>query len=352
MRRLFVILFTLSAVAANGSRTVTDMSGRRVELPDTVRRVFTDRFISLMAFALDEAMLCNATFTVAEASRPYISETYYKDKTLTEDNEEELLRLRPDVLLMAAVDEDTGGEAARRQAKLHIPVLVVKFGIDDYREAFLFLGEALNRREAAARIVQFLDTYIVPLNAKTATLPEEQRPTLYYAEGNRGLNTEPTGSFHAQVFDYLHARNVADVKTGSVHGMAAVTVEQILLWQPEVVVVWSGFPSGMGLPTTVKKEQTTAEFILSDPVWAKVKAVKDGRVYQTPALPFGWLDRPPSTNCLAGALWLAKKLYPNVFTFDLDEALQEYFSLFYHISNLTGLQDLLGLNATERIKFS
>jgi iron complex transport system substrate-binding protein len=327
---LVIFLFALCSASANASRTVTDMLGRRVELPDSVKRVFTDRFVSLMAFALDETMLCNATFSVAEASRPYISETYYKDRTLTEDNEEELLNLHPDVLLMAAVDENSGEEAARRQAKLHIPVLVVKFGIADYREAYLFLGEALNRQAEAARIVQFLDRYIVPLNAKTATLPEAQRPTLYYAEGNRGLNTEPTGSFHAQVFDWLHARNVADVKTGSVHGMAAVTIEQILVWQPEVVVVWSGFPSGMGLPTTVKKEQTTAEYILSDPVWAKVRAVKDGRVYQTPTLPFGWLDRPPSTNCLAGALWLAKKLYPDVFTFDLDEALREYFLLFYH----------------------
>jgi iron complex transport system substrate-binding protein len=308
-----------------------DMSGRRVELPDTIKRVFTDRFVSLMAFALDETMLCNVTFTVTEASRPYISETYYKGKPLTEDNEEEILHLHPDVILMAAVDKDTGEEAARRQAKLHIPVLVVRFGIEDYRDAYLFLGEALNRRIAAAQIVQFLDTYIVPLNTKTATLPEEQRPTLYYAEGNRGLNTEPTGSFHAQVFDWLHTRNVAEVKTGSVHGMAAVTIEQILVWQPEVVVVWSGFPTGIGLPTTVKKEQTTAEFILSDLVWARVRAVKDGRVYQTPALPFGWLDRPPSTNCLAGALWLAKRLYPDVFTFDLDEALKEYFYLFYHI---------------------
>jgi len=328
-RRLFVILFVLCSVSAY-SRTVTDMAGRQGETPNTVKRVFTDRFISLMAFALDETMLCNATFSVADASRPYISETYYQNKPLTEDNEEEILSLRPDVILMAALDEDAGAEADRRQAKLHIPVLVVKFGIADYRDAYLFLGEALNRSEEAARIVQFLDTYIVPLNTKTASLPETQRPTLYYAEGNRGLNTEPTGSFHAQVFDWLHARNVADVKTGSVHGMAAVTMEQILVWQPEVVVVWSGFPSGRGLPTTVKKEQTTAEFILSDPAWALVKAVKNGRVYQTPALPFGWLDRPPSTNCLAGALWLAKKLYPEVFDFDYDEALKEYFRLFYH----------------------
>ncbi|MDR1859689.1 MAG: ABC transporter substrate-binding protein [Bacteroidales bacterium] len=329
MKRLLFIVLLLSAASVSG-RVVTDMAGRRVSVPDSIQRVFTDRFVSLMAFALDETFLCNATFSVPEAGRRYISQAYYSGKILTEDNEEEILRLRPDVLLMSEVDAGTAKEADRRQAKLKIPVLVVKFGIADYRSAYLFLGEALNRRTAAARIVQFLDTYLIPLNEKTKALSADARPALYYAEGNRGLNTEAAGTFHSQVFDWLNARNVAQVRTGSIHGMAAVTIEQILKWQPEIVVVWSGFPAGMGLPTTAKKEQTTAEFILSDPVWAKVQAVKNGRVYQVPALPFGWIDRPPSTNCIAGALWLAGVLYPDLFSFDINEALREYFSLFYH----------------------
>jgi iron complex transport system substrate-binding protein len=87
----------------------------------------------------------------------------------------------------------------------------------------------------------------------------------------------------------------------------------------------------MGLPTTAKKEVTTKEYILADAVWQRVAAVSNKKVYQVPALPFGWIDRPPSVNCLFGVLWLAKQLYPEALPFDLNAALKECFRLFYHI---------------------
>jgi iron complex transport system substrate-binding protein len=133
------------------------------------------------------------------------------------------------------------------------------------------------------------------------------------------------------VIDYLNAHNVAQVKTGSIHGMAAVSIEQIIQWQPDVIVAWSGMPAGLGLPKTAKKELTTREYILTDAVWQQVAAARNKKVYQVPALPFGWIDRPPSINCLPGVLWLATQLYPKNITFDLNVALKAYFRLFYHV---------------------
>jgi iron complex transport system substrate-binding protein len=313
------------------ARTVTDMAGRRVDIPEQINRVFTDRFISLMSFALDTTLNCNATFRVPEAGRKYISPSYYRGKPLAEENEEEILRLRPDVILLSHVDEDAPAKAARMQEKLRIPVLLVKFGIADYRSAYEFLGNALNRQAAAGRIINFLDGYLLPLHEQTRKIPEKKRLPVYYAEGNFGLNTEAAGSLHSQAIDYLHLRNVAKVKSTSIHGMAGVTVEQVWLWNPGAIIVWSGFPSGMGLPQTAKKEKSTREHILTDPAWERVPAVRNGKVYQVPALPFGWIDRPPSVNCIAGALWMARLLYPDVVTQDVDAALKTFFRLFYHV---------------------
>lgn len=78
---LWIISITVQA------RTITDMAGRSVNIPEKVNRVFTDRFLSLMTFALDSSLNCNATFRVPEAGKKYISETYYKNKPLTENNE-------------------------------------------------------------------------------------------------------------------------------------------------------------------------------------------------------------------------------------------------------------------------
>jgi iron complex transport system substrate-binding protein len=312
-------------------REATDMVGRRVNIPQTVKKVFTDRFLSLMVFALDPEIACNATFHIPEAGRKYISKTYYADKPLTESNEEEILKLHPDVILLSFLGEDSYETAVRMQDRLHIPVLLVKFEIADYRNAYEFLGQVLNRREKAGQIIDFLDRYVIPLHEQTKKIPLEERPSVYYAEGSLGLNTEAAGSLHSQVIDYLHARNVATVKSGSLHGMAAVAVEQVLKWNPDVIVVWSGFPLGAGLPQEAKREKTTKEHILTDPVWKQMNAVRNRRVYPVPSLPFGWIDRPPSVNCVPGILWLAHRLYPEIFTFDLNDPLKICFRLFYHV---------------------
>jgi iron complex transport system substrate-binding protein len=328
------VLLVLSALCCRAAqaRTVTDMAGRRVNIPDRVDRVVADRFVSLIAFALDAKMLCNAAFRVSDAGKKYISEEYYTGKPLMETDAEEVLKLRPDVILTANLGGTTRENADVMQRRLKIPVLVVDFEMKRYRNAFAFLGEALNRAEAAGRITAYIDRYLAPLNRLTAAVPQEKRPSVYYAEGLLGLNTEPSGSIHSQVIDFLNAKNVARTRLGDVHGMSEVSMEQLLIWNPDAVVVWSGFPSGMGLPgNDGQKKKTTFEHIVSDPVWAKVAAVKNGRVYQVPALPFGWLDRPPSSNCLPGTLWLAKILYPDLFDFDTTEALREYFLLFYHV---------------------
>jgi iron complex transport system substrate-binding protein len=322
---LWVISITLQA------RTVTDMAGRKINIPEKINSVFTDRFLSLMTFALDSSLNCNATFRVSEVGRKYISETYDKGKPLTGNNEEEILRLRPDLILLSFTDEDALETADRMQEKLHIPVLLVKFTLPEYRNAYRFLGQTLNRETAADRIIDFLDRYLIPLHEQTKKIHPEKQLSVYYAEGNFGLNTEAAGSLHSQVIDYLNLRNVAKVETGSIHGMAGVTIEQIWLWNPDAIIVWSGFPSGMGLPQETKKEKSTLEHILTDQAWKRTAAVRKKKVYQVPSLPFGWIDRPPSVNCIAGVLWLAQLLYPDTVTFDINEAMKIYFRLFYHV---------------------
>ena len=79
-------------------------------------------------------------------------------------------------------------------------------------------------------------------------------------------------------------------------GLANVSIEQVLLWNPDVIV-------------TI--DQDFAASVRSDPAWASVKAVRDGRVHLSPKMPFGWVDFPPSVNRLIGLWWLAKILYPD-----------------------------------------
>ena len=60
------------------------------------------------------------------------------------------------------------------------------------------------------------------------------------------------------------------------------------------------------------------------------KAVRDGRLYVAPEVPFPWLDSPPSVNRLIGLKWLGRVLYREAFPEDLRDETRNFYSLFYH----------------------
>src|SRR5471030_2914199 len=112
----------------------------------------------------------------------------------------------------------------------------------------------------------------------------------------------------------MGARNVAGGQGG---GLATVSLEQVLAWDPEVIV------------TT---DRDFARTVRTDPNWASVSAVRSGRVYLSPTLPFGWVDFPPGVNRLVGLWWLGKMLYPDLFPMDLRAIAREFYARFYHVS--------------------
>jgi len=341
MRKNSILAFTLvialfglyfSGKAQSSTHVVTDMAGRKVAIPTTITSVCTDRFASLIVFALDPKTLLNSTFSLSAEAKKYISADYYQNKPLTEDNDEETLKMKPSVIIFGNVGgSSTIADANATQKRLKIPVLIIDFQLPKYKQIYSFLGKALGREDKAAPIIAFLDKYVEPIAQKVKTIQGNQRPKVYYAEGAKGENTEPSGSFHSQVIDFLKAKNVAKTEMGGVHGMSKASMEQVLVWNPEIILVWTGFPGGVGMGNDGNSSSTYSH-IMSDLVWAKVKAVKEKKVYRIPSLPFGWFDRPPTSNCLPGLFWAARLLYPGQFTFNINSATKEYFNLFYHVN--------------------
>src|SRR5262249_10932694 len=71
--------------------------------------------------------------------------------------------------------------------------------------------------------------------------------------------------------------------------------------------------------------------VQKDPQWASIAAVRNGRVYRAPTLPFGWFDAPPGINRLMSVFWLAAVLYPDTAKGDLRQATRDFYRLFYHV---------------------
>ena len=151
------------------------------------------------------------------------------------------------------------------------------------------------------------------IQARVADVPPDKRPRVYYARGPRGLVTGLGGSINVETIE-LMARNVA----GGTHGgLANVSLEQVLLWNPDVII-------------TI--DQDFAASVTNDPAWASVTAVKSRRVHLSPKMPFGWVDFPPSVNRLIGLWWLGKILYPDLFKEDMRKLTRDFYSKFYHVT--------------------
>ena len=175
------------------------------------------------------------------------------------------------------------------------------------------LGALIGRREQGEAYARAAEEMMKTIAGRIAVVPKEGRPRVYYARGPRGLETGLGGSINVETIELL-AHNVAGETRG---GLANVSIEQVLLWNPDVII-------------TIDRD--FAANVRNDPAWAPVKAVREGRVHLSPKLPFGWVDFPPCVNRLIGLWWLAKILYPDVFPEDLRALTRDFYARFYHVT--------------------
>ena len=167
-------------------------------------------------------------------------------------------------------------------------------------------------RQADA-LARYTEETIATISGRIAAIPRERRARVYYARGPRGLETGLGGSINVETIEML-AQNVAGGTRG---GLSNVSIEQVLVWNPEVIV-------------TI--DQDFAARVYDDLAWAPVAAVRERRVHLSPKLPFGWVDFPPSVNRLIGLWWLAKILYPDRFPEDLRALGRDFHTRFYHVT--------------------
>jgi iron complex transport system substrate-binding protein len=228
-------------------------------------------------------------------------------------NLESVLALKPDLIVDIGSTAPTFASlAARVQEQTGIPYALLDGRFEATATTYRLLG-ALTHRDAEP-LATYTERTISTILARINSIPEHERPRVYYARGPRGLETGLGGSINVETIEFLRARNVAAERQG---GLATVSIEQVLVWNPQVIV-------------TIDRE--FAVNVRSDPQWANVEAVRAGRVHLSPVLPFGWVDFPPSVNRLIGLWWLAKILYPRHFDEDIRTLTRDFYSRFYHVT--------------------
>ena len=193
------------------------------------------------------------------------------------------------------------------------PLVGTGLVVDGIPLGYRTLGDLIGRREQGEALARNAEDTVKAVTQRISGVPPERRPRVYYARGPRGLETGLGGSINVETIELL-AQNVAGGTRG---GLANVSIEQVLLWNPDVII-------------TI--DQDFAATVLSDPTWAPVAAVRARRVHLSPKLPFGWVDFPPTVNRLIGLWWLGKILYPDLFPEDLRTLTREFYARYYHVT--------------------
>lgn len=255
-------------------------------------------------------------------------------------NTEELLKAKPDVIFSVGPDplSDTNkSDADKLQQQLNIPVLVVDGDIRSTEKAYTFIGQILGVEDKAQELAAYCTKTLNEVTAATQSIPEDKRVKFYYAEGPKGLATEPKGGSHALVLDLVNGNNVAQVTAKGGGGMSDVSLEQVLKWNPDVILSWGVDAGG------------AYDLIRTSEDWKNINAVKNNKVIEIPNYPFNWFDRPPSVNRFLGLKWLANTFYPDYYKVDLVKEVKEFYALFYH-ANLSDddAKDLLK-NSTFKV---
>jgi iron complex transport system substrate-binding protein len=161
MRRALVVTLTLSlALSVPGlARDITDMVGRKVAVPDTIRRVYAGSPpATYLVYAIDPSLLVALSFPVREEERrllrpefarlPVAGGVFGQGRSV---NLEMLLALRPDLALFwASTDSSTNEQFIERFASMGVPSVALDLDrLEDYPGAILFLGDLLNRNARA-----------------------------------------------------------------------------------------------------------------------------------------------------------------------------------------------------------
>ena len=300
--------------------TVTDATGRDLSVPGNVARVFpAGPPAAILLYTLAPDLLLGwpranrpeecAYMLPDICTRPEVGRLTGRGNTA---NLESVIALKPDLILDVGSTSATFVSLAERvQQQTGIPYALLDGRFDVTATAYRKLGELTGRQNDAEKLARYADDTIKTTTGRIAAIAVSSRPRVYYARGPRGLSTGLGGSINVETIEVL-AQNVAGGNQG---GLANVSIEQVLLWNPDVII-------------TI--DQEFAANVRNDAAWGSVKAVRDGQVHLSPKMPFGWVDFPPSVNRLIGLWWLAKILYPDRFPEDMRALTRDFYTMYYH----------------------
>ena len=317
LRFLLLACLTGPSFAQN---PVVDATGREIRPPAKVARIYAaGPPASMLVFAIAPDKLVGWTRAFRANEAQFIAPRYAALPELgrltgrgNTASVEVVLKAGTDLIVDAgSTSPSLASLASQVQAQTGIPYALFDGHIAATPATLRALGRLIGEPGKAEALAAWYEAELADARRRVASATTH--PKVYYGRGPAGLQTGGKGSINVEVLDFLGADNVAAEAPA---GLVVVPIEQLLLWNPEVVLT------------------TDPEFwrnAWSDPRWRAVTAIERKQVFLSPHLPFGWFDFPPGANRLLGIWWAGKLLHPEAFgDVDLAAKVREFHRRFYH----------------------
>jgi iron complex transport system substrate-binding protein len=174
----------------------------------------------------------------------------------------------------------------------------------------LFGPHATAQAEAWGVYYEFVFNTILE---QTKTLNEEDLPRVLFT------GTDPLRVASGEMYqtDIIQAAGGVSVTLDLAGYWNNVNLEQIAIWDPDVIIV----PPYGG---------ASIEAITDSTEWQILEAVQAGRVYQMPKLVVPW--DTPAPDSVLGIVWLAQRLHPELVTLGCPAEADYFYNTFYNYS--------------------
>lgn len=333
-----LLLLALFSACAHADREVIDQLGRKVTIPDRVDRVVvlqhqtlnllvqlgaTDKIVGVLSNWREQLGANYARLAPSLATLPAPGDLAHVDP-------EALVALHPQAVF---VTNYAPLSMIERIQNLGIPVIAISLRsgkaeqlatlnptLEDEEKAYdeglkagiRLIGTVVNRSSQAEELLTAAFSQRKLIAARLHDIPESQRVRVYMA--NPELTTYGSGKYTGLMMTHAGAVNVA---AATVRGYKQVSMEQVIAWNPQVILVQNRYP------------QVVNE-IKTQPVWQVIDAVPHQRVWLMPEYAKAWGYPMPEAIGL-GELWLAQKLYPTRFQdIDMQQQADRWYRRFYH----------------------
>lgn len=345
MKKLLAVILALcltlvlasmaTAETSSSTRTVTDVWNREVEIPDEVKSIIClgsmgPRFAAYLDVV--DMMVGAEDVDIKGSSVRYDYSTVYHEQLKLlpsvgpgggsgENNgyAEAIILAQPDVII-AGFNEDACEEL---QIQTGIPVVSVRYRtqgfIDEgFHRAMRVFAEVVGAQERCEEVLSYIEACREDLQARTRNIAEEDKLKAY--TGAVTFNGRHGFAFtyvNFPAFTAVNARNVADVFLQERTGEAAekakaegkayigndgfeVDLEQILLWDPDIIFL---DPGNMDL--------VNDEYTANPDYFDSLRAIQAGQVYTMPSTNAAG---PNITYLLINAYYAGLTLYPEQFS--------------------------------------